>query len=234
MNNVIPGGPDHKPRPRPLICTLYKRYARLWEKVSMTDLLTHPEAQTVNPAEARRIAQMQAEIARLQPTPKKSTTSYCITADSSMSTPTRTSDIEDRRRLVAQMAPTVDSVQSGWDAAEARWAARSAAYEREQADIQAQLRANDEARLAAVNRELTRQKKVQEFRAAETTRELALGHLTNAEKGRVNQQALDAGKFDDIDYLMYLAQIEVAARESRPVRDNPPLDWRGIITAKRK
>jgi hypothetical protein len=196
----------------------------------MTDLLANPEAQTVNPAEARRIAQMQAEIARLQPTRKPSTTSFASTGDSSMQTVTRTSDVEDRRKLLATMAPLVDPTQVRWDQHEEHWRQIERRNEQQRVNEQAASAAADSARLAEINRELARKKARQAFDNAGAVVDLALADLSTAQRGRVMQRLLNEGDIHNADKAMAYALEEKYS--SAPVVDTPQVDWRGGVVKK--
>lgn len=193
----------------------------------MNDLSLNPEATNVSPGEARRIA----EINRLRPTPKPSTTSFASTGDSSMQTPIRTASVEERRQTIAAMTPTADRVQAGWDRFEANNAARSAAYEKEKADEQAALRQADERRLAEINAQIARKKARQLFDAAESTIDLALSELTPAQRGRVMTRLIAANKIHDTDLAMGYALEEKYS--SAPVADAPQVDWRGGVVKKK-
>jgi hypothetical protein len=197
----------------------------------MTDLLTDPEAQKVNPAEARRIAQMEAEIARLQPKAKPSTTSY-VSAGDGGATPIRVSDLEERRRTIAAITPTF--APNPWDAYEENWKAKDEAYEKEKQDQQAALRQADERRLAEVNAEIARKKRKQEFDNQEAVIDLALADLTTQERGRVKQRMLNEGKTHDADLAMAYAMEVKYARGNQPVEDKPLVDWRDIIKRRKK
>jgi len=197
----------------------------------MIDLSTNPEAPRVNPAEARRIAQMQEEIVRLQPTPKKSSTSYATTGDGGV-TPMRATDVEERRRIIAQSTPPVSPVSRFWNAAHERFKAQEEKWAKDEQAKQDAIRREIERRKLEAERSAERKKRLAEFEANEATRELALAHLTDAEKARVMQKLLNAGKIHDADLAWLYAQQEVAARGDTPAEKDAPvqLDWRAGLS----
>jgi len=197
----------------------------------MHDLLTDPEAQTVNPADARRIA----EINRLRPIPKKSTTSYATTGDGGV-TPVRAADVEERNRIVAGMAPTVNPVQTQWDNYEAHWKEIEQKSEQQRADEQAQRRQAEEARLAAVKTEIARKKAKQEFNEREQIIQMVIDQygLSTGEAAVVRQRMLDRGRIHDTDLAAVICQEVILERGSRPVREVVPVDWRGELLGRKK
>lgn len=193
------------------------------------DLSLDPEAVNVNPGDARRIA----EINRLRPVPKPSTTSYATTGDGGV-TPMRADDIEKRRAAIhAIQNPPEDAVQKRWDAHEKHWQEIDRRAEQHQQDQQAALRQADERRLAEVNRQLELKRKRQEFANAEATIDLCLADLTLQERGRVIKRLLNAGRVHDADLAMLYAAEEKLARDNGTVDDTSQADWRGIIKKKR-
>ena len=152
-------------------------------------------------------------------TPKPSTTSHCTTGDGGV-TPTRASDAEEHRKLVATRAPLVDLNQARWDAHEAHWKEIERRNEQQRVD-------DDAARLAEVNRQLAQKKAKQAFDAAEATMDLALADLTPAQRGRVMQRLLNEGKIHDADLAMGYALEEKYS--NAPASDAPQADWRGGI-----
>src|SRR5579871_3654064 len=91
-----------------------------------------------------------AYILAMKPVAKKSSTSYCTTGDSALSTPTRTADIEARRAAQHAAANSPETLTAKrWKAHAAHWDEIHRRAEQERVDQQAAIRANDTARASA-------------------------------------------------------------------------------------
>lgn len=194
----------------------------------MTDLALNPEAQIANPAEARRIQQMQAEIARLHPKAKPSTTSYCTTADSSLTTPTRADDDEKRRAEIAAIEnPPEDETARRWRLHEEYWAAREAKSKEDERRRQQQIRAEIKAKQQAERREI--EQRTHEVLLAEVFERHG---ATDTERNRVKLLVERSHPAESRTIELYEYTL-LRLRDELSGDGNSHADWRPTIGGKR-
>lgn len=164
--------------------------------------------------------------------PKRSTSSRCATGDGGF-VPWRTQDAKEHRERMAQVTaptPTEALIDHNIRVYRERRAADEEAERRRLAEMRAQI-AREEER---TQREIERLKRVKEFRQAEAVVDLALSALTPMERGRVNERLMAAGKVHDAELAAAFANEEILSRGNRAPELSNGVDWRGVVTARKK
>lgn len=173
-------------------------------------------------------------IMSMRPVAKPSTTSRCTTGDGGV-TPTRADDDIKRRELQTRLTtPTASEqiIDRNIRLYRERQSAEAAA-DKAKAD---HARTDQRARQEATQREIERLRRVKDFKLKEHLIEgvFAESGLTPAERARVTERLLAMGDVHNTDAATIFAQEEVLSRGARRPDESNGMDWRSIITAKKK
>jgi|SRR5579864_7817284 len=187
------------------------------------DLAENPEAARTSPVRGTPQPILPA-------VPKKSTTSFATTGDGGY-VPERTHESRARREEIARLNATeaAKTAPTAWELYEQSWKARIENSEKAKLDEMRERIRRDEQRLTELN---ARRENLKNFRTKERMVEIALSELSPAERSRVYEKLIAAGRVHDAEHAMYLAQIEVASRTSTPVEQNVTVDWRSSLLKK--
>jgi hypothetical protein len=154
-----------------------------------------------------------AEVERLRPTPKPSTTSRSICGSGGI-TPTRADDDIKRRELQARLsAPTPTEVAANtWLEYERNWERRiKESDDRRRNEMRERIRRDERAAKDAA----ARQDKIRQYKTNELLVEDALSLLTPEEKTAAYQQLVDSNRVTDPERASVVAMTIVAERPTR-------------------